>query len=262
MDISAQLPVRTPWFTASDAGFGVRRILEEGVHPFLRANIWHVRGRDRDLWVDAGMGIASLAEAFADDFDRDKVLFVTHGHLDHAGGAHEFSDRCCHVAEAQVLEHPEDETLVTAELSPEFAAALAADEPGGTPPDYLIDSVPDLQYDVAGYGVRSAAPTATLTDGDVIDLGDRTFTVVHLPGHTPGSSVLFDEKNGVLFTGDVLYDGELLDELPESSIESYVASMQRLLELDASVAFPGHEQVLGPDDVQRIGRGYLSRRSA
>jgi glyoxylase-like metal-dependent hydrolase (beta-lactamase superfamily II) len=261
VDISAQLPVRDPWFTSEDAGPGVRRIVEPGVHPFLRANIWHVRGRDRDLWVDAGMGIASLAEAFPAEFARDRVLFVTHGHLDHAGGAREFPDRRCHVAEASVLEQPEDETLITSELSPEFSAALAADEPGGVPPEFLVDSVPDPQYDVAGYRVRPAAPTTTLADGDVIDLGDRAFTVVHLPGHTPGSSILFDETNGVLFTGDVLYDGELLDELPESSIESYVASMQRLLELDASVAFPGHEQVLGPDDVQRIGRRYLERRS-
>ena len=57
----------------------------------------------------------------------------------------------------------------------------------------------------------------------MIDLGDRVFEVVHLPGHTPGSAGLIDRDSGVLFTGDVLYDGDLLDELPESNIDDYVA---------------------------------------
>jgi glyoxylase-like metal-dependent hydrolase (beta-lactamase superfamily II) len=261
VDISVSLPVRVPWFTSEDVGHGVRRIVEPGVHPFLRANIWQVRGRDRDLWVDAGMGIASLAAAFPAEFARDRVLFVTHGHLDHAGGAHEFTDRRCHVDEAPVLERPDDETLVTADLSPEFASALAADEPTGEPPPFLIDSAPDAGYDVSAYRVRPAPPTSTLTDGESIDLGDRTFTVIHLPGHTPGSSVLLEEKTGVLFTGDVLYDGELLDELPESDIDAYVASMRRLLELDVAMALPGHEQVLAADDVRRLGSAYLERRA-
>jgi glyoxylase-like metal-dependent hydrolase (beta-lactamase superfamily II) len=125
----------------------------------------------------------------------------------------------------------------------------------------LIDSAPDAGYDVSAYRVRPAPPTSTLTDGESIDLGDRTFTVIHLPGHTPGSSVLLEEKTGVLFTGDVLYDGELLDELPESDIDAYVASMRRLLELDVAMALPGHEQVLAADDVRRLGSAYLERRA-
>jgi glyoxylase-like metal-dependent hydrolase (beta-lactamase superfamily II) len=73
--------------------------------------------------------------------------------------------------------------------------------------------------------------------------------------------VLLEEKTGVLFTGDVLYDGELLDELPESDIDAYVASMRRLLELDVAMALPGHEQVLAADDVRRLGSAYLERRA-
>ena len=85
---------------------------------------------------------------------------------------------------------------------------------------------------------------------------------MHLPGHTPGSAALFDHHSGVLFTGDVLYDGELLDELPESSIDDYVASMRRLLDLDATMAYAGHEQPLSGDDVRRLGTAYLTRRTA
>jgi glyoxylase-like metal-dependent hydrolase (beta-lactamase superfamily II) len=66
-------------------------------------------------------------------------------------------------------------------------------------------------------------------EGDEIDLGDRTFRVLHLPGHTPGEIGLWEEATRTLFSGDCVYEsGVLLDELPESSIADYVRSMRRL----------------------------------
>jgi glyoxylase-like metal-dependent hydrolase (beta-lactamase superfamily II) len=214
------------------------------------------------LVVDTGMGIGSLTRSLPELFDGDPIVFLTHPHLDHAGGAHEFMTRWCHAATGPVLAEPEPETLVTAELSPSFADALAADDTSGTPPDYLIDSRPDDEYDAHAYAVAPAPATRLLNDGDVIDLGDRQFEAVHLPGHTPGSCALHDRANGVLFTGDVLYDGELLDELPESNRADYLASMVRLLDLELDVALPGHEQPLSRGDVHRIGRNYLTSRTA
>jgi glyoxylase-like metal-dependent hydrolase (beta-lactamase superfamily II) len=256
------LPVRDPWFERQEVAPGITWILEPAVHGFLRSNIWHVSGRDRDLVVDTGMGISSLQGALPDLFGRDPIAFLTHGHYDHTGGAHEFDSRVGHAAEAGMLAVPEAATLVTAELPASFAEALAADEPGGVCPAYLVDAVPHDAFDVATYEVRPAPLTDQLADGDVIDLGDRSFEVVHLPGHTPGSAALLDRAAGVLFTGDVLYDGELLDELPESSIDDYRASMARLLALDIEVAYPGHEQPLSQDDVQRLGSAYLDRRAS
>jgi glyoxylase-like metal-dependent hydrolase (beta-lactamase superfamily II) len=160
-----------------------------------------------------------------------------------------------------MLAVPEAATLVTSELSASFAEAIAADEPSGVTPAYLVDAVPYDTFEVAAYEVRPAPLTDQLVDGDLIDLGDRCFEVVHLPGHTPGSAGLLDRAAGVLFTGDVLYDGELLDELPESSIDDYQVSMRRLLALDIDVAYPGHEQPLSQEDVRRLGSAYLERRA-
>lgn len=261
MENLTNLPIRDPWFERREVAPGITWILEPSVNGFLRSNIWHVKGRDRDLVVDTGMGISSLRSAHADLFDGDVLAFFTHGHYDHTGGAHEFDRRASHHDEAVLLAEPEDATLITADLPPSFASALAADTPAGVAPPFLVDALPHAGYDVGGYTIVSAPVTDPLADGDVIDLGDRAFEVVHLPGHTPGSAGLIDRESGVLFTGDVLYDGELLDELPESNIDDYVTSMRRLLALDSDVAYAGHEQPLSRDDVQRLGSAYLSQRA-
>jgi glyoxylase-like metal-dependent hydrolase (beta-lactamase superfamily II) len=52
----------------------------------------------------------------------------------------------------------------------------------------------------------------------VIDLCDRVFEVLHLPGHSPGSIGLWERQTGTLFSGDAIYDGPLLDELRDSNI--------------------------------------------
>ena len=257
---TAQLPVRPDWFASQRVDDAVTRYLEPSVHPFLRANIWHVRGRDRDLLVDAGLGVGDLHAELTADGEREPVVFVTHGHYDHIGGAHGFEQRWTHRAEALALAEPEQDPLVTADLPAGFRASLAADDPDSTPPAYLVDAVPDAGYRPEHYRVIAAPATRLLDDGDVVDLGDRAFEVVHLPGHTPGSAGLFEPATGTLFSGDVVYDGTLLDDLPESDIDSYVASMRRLLTLPVRVVHAGHEGSFDGERLAQLCEAYLSHR--
>src|SRR4051812_3910100 len=237
MTSAATLPVRSDWFERTDLAGGITWLFEPSVHIFLRANMWHVRGREQDLLVDTGMGVASLRAAFPDLFAREPIVFVTHGHYDHTGSAHEFAQRFCHSDEAPMLAEPEEATLITAELSDSFNEALAADDPNGVVPEFLVDAVPNASYSLSDYDTVPAPVAEPLEDGALIELGDRSFEVIHLPGHTPGSAGLYERRTGVLFTGDVLYEGELLDELPESNIDDYVHSMRRLAALEVPVAY-------------------------
>ena len=261
MATRAKLPVRDPWFERRTVAPGITWITEPAVHGFLRSNIWHISGRDRDLIVDTGMGICSLRESLPDLFDREPTAFVTHGHYDHTGGAYEFGCRAGHAAEAVMLAEPEPATLVTADLPSSFAEALAADEPGGVAPGLLVES--------CRTATTTSPPTAceqhpslrrSLTATSSTSVTDRSkWSICPVtPQARPDSSI---EQWAVLFTGDVLYDGGLLDELPESSIDDYRASMRRLLALDIEVAYPGHEQPLSHDDVQRLGWEYLAHRA-
>ena len=76
---------------------------EPHLHPVWQSNIWHVRGRDRDLLVDAGMGIGDLAGALLEIADKPIVAVATHRHADHVGGFHQFDTRLAHPLDADEI---------------------------------------------------------------------------------------------------------------------------------------------------------------
>lgn len=250
---TSPLPVMEAWYRSRVVADGVTRIDEPAVHDFLQSNIWQVRGRDRDLVVDSGLGVALLREQLPTLFENDPILVVSHAHLDHAGAAHEFEDRRMHPAE--LTKGPVHASLYSEELS-----KLLGSE-GEAMPDLLIDAVPFEGYDPRSYRIPPIEITTELHGGDVIDLGDRRLTVLHLPGHTPGSVCLFDERNGELFSGDVLYDDLLLDELHESSIDDYVLSMRSLRELSPSRVYPGHGAPFDGERARDVIDAYLALRA-
>ena len=87
------LPVADPWFTVETVDDGVSMLTEPHVARLWRANLFLIRGRDRDLLVDTGMGIGPLRATVAALTDRPVTVFTTHSHLDHIGGHFEFADR-------------------------------------------------------------------------------------------------------------------------------------------------------------------------
>jgi glyoxylase-like metal-dependent hydrolase (beta-lactamase superfamily II) len=108
------------------------------------------------------------------------------------------------------------------------------------------------------YAIPSAAPTMLLPEGSIVDTGDRSFEVFHLPGHSPGSITLYEKASGVLFAGDVVYDGPLAyDEDNADEMRQYVASMKRLLDLPVRVVHGGHYPSFDQDRMRAIIRGFL-----
>jgi len=122
-------------------------------------------------------------------------------------------------------------------------------------------SIPHAGYDPREFQPDTTTATSTLNEGDVIDLGDRTFEVLHVPGHSPWSIGLWDESTGVLFSVDAVYDGPLLDQLPGSNVESYLATMQRLRDMPVEVVHGGHDLSFGRDRLRELSDNYISSRS-
>ena len=255
---SHDLPGATSWFEVEWVDADLVKVTEPHLSSLVSANLWWVRGTRHDVVVDTGLGVASLRTHVPELFDHDPLAVVTHTHLDHVGGAHEFPRVACHEAEAAALAAPEPASL----HPPTELALLGLRVPPGTElPASLLRALPEPGYDPDTYAVRPAEPTWALVEGDLIDLGGTVLRVLHLPGHSPGSIVLLDEERRRLFTGDVVYDDELLDEMRGTDIPAYVASMRRLLELDVEVVHPGHGPTFHGDRLRAIAEEYVARRA-
>lgn len=255
-----KLKVADQWFYRRSLGGGITLLWEPRVHPLLRCNIWHIRGRDRDMLVDTGLGVSSLREAAADLFGCPLTVVATHSHNDHVGGMHEFAKDSCaiHKAEAEQLSTAADEmALSLTQLGDDFVRLFSS---AGYQFDseLLISALPHEGFEPEKHMLQAVTPSYTLDVGDYIDLGNRNFEVLHLPGHSPGSIGLWEANTGTLFSGDAIYDGPLIDQLPESDRVAYAKTMERLIGLPVEQVLAGHGESFGREKQQEIARTYLA----
>lgn len=230
------------WYDHSFLGDGVTLIWEREIKPYYRCNMWHVRGRDRDLLIDSGMGIRPLRKAIPLLTGRPIVALASHTHIDHIGAHHEFEHCAVHEAEAAILAHPtRHATIADKYLTDEMFE-------GAVPEGYRSET----------YEAKGAVATTLLKEGDVVDLGDRAFEVTHLPGHSPGSVALFEPATGILFSGDTVYDGPLIDDFYHSVVEDYVRSMERLQTLPVTTVHAGHFASFGRERLMELTADYIA----
>jgi glyoxylase-like metal-dependent hydrolase (beta-lactamase superfamily II) len=212
------------WWRIRPMGDGVTMIDEPHIHEFYRCNVWHVRGRDRDMLVDSGMGVVSLRDWVPLVTEKPLEAVASHTHFDHIGCHYEFPCRSCHGAEAHLLRTPTRENT--------YADKYVTDD--------IFSKLPPAPYQSALYAVKAAPATRLLWDGDIVDLGDRRFEVIHTPGHSPGGIALWEAATGILFSGDIVYDGPLIESDVPSEMAQYHASMTRLYDLPVRVVHGGH----------------------
>lgn len=212
------------WYRTTAHSDGITLIDEPWIKPFFRCNLWHVRGSQHDLLVDFGLGAVPLRRHVALLADRDIVGVASHTHFDHIGAASEFD--CCHVhsAEAHILAEPDNARTL--------ADMFVNDE--------MFDALPPEPYAHCGYKIAAPAKIMQLEDGDMIDLGNRQFEVIHTPGHSPGGIALWEAASETLISGDLIYDGPLIEDTWHSDMTDYAKSMRRLNALPVRVVHGGH----------------------
>lgn len=231
------------WFTRREVAPGIWHIEEPFYNADYRCNIFLIQGRDADLVIDSGLGVAPL-RPFLADISAAPILVASHGHYDHLGGNHEFEERWAHQNEADILAQPTRENTLGARFldNADFAR------------------LPFDGFDVKDWQPRAAPATRILRDSEILDLGDRKLEVIHAPGHSPGLICLWDADNRVLFSTDAVYDGEFFDFLPCSDVPTYIETMKKLRELSVEIAYPCHNQIMDGARFGAVVDAYLSAK--
>lgn len=175
--------------------------------------IWSTRTK-QGVFVDPGGEVERLLEA-ARHFDVTIVeIWLTHGHLDHAGAAAELRERLgCPV----IGPHRDDQ--------------------------WLLDTLEDQAARFGLEGCRNVVPDRYLDDGDTLELDGNVFGVAHTPGHTPGHVVIYNQPGQLAFVGDVLFKGSVgRTDFPRGDAQTLIRSITtKLWPLGNDMRFvPGH----------------------
>jgi glyoxylase-like metal-dependent hydrolase (beta-lactamase superfamily II) len=206
-----RIPIHDDWFEVYRVAPRVLAIYEP--HQWEETVMYLVEGRQRALLIDTGMGIGDLHALVAQLTTLPVLVVNTHTHADHTGGNWQFP---------AIANLDTPFTRTKAKGSTEIRSEL---EPGK-----LCGAVPKA-FNPATYATRPWQTSRWLHDGDTIDLGGLTLTVLSTPGHTPDSLCLFDPASGLLFTGDTYYPGPIYVFGPGSDPAAYQNSVDRLAAL-------------------------------
>jgi len=178
--------------------------------------------------VDPGGDLANVRQAIARTGVTVERMWLTHGHIDHAGSAAELKE------ELQVpVEGPHRADL------------------------FLLQHLAETGRSFGIAGARNLTPDRWLEEGDQVRLGEIVFDVLHCPGHSPGSVVLFNARQRFALVGDVLFRGSVgRSDIPGGDHETLIRSIkQKLLPLGDDVSFVcghgpmstiGHERATNP----------------
>ena len=164
--------------------------------------------------IDPGGDAAKLQAAITAQGLTLKALWITHGHLDHAGAA--------------------------AALAAQYSVPIIGPHPAD---QFWIDGMP-MQAQMFGFPpAQSFTPTRWLQDGDTVQVGDCVLNVRHCPGHTPGHVVFHSPEAQRAFVGDVLFAGSIgRTDFPQGNHAQLIDSIvKRLWPMgDDTVFIPGH----------------------
>lgn len=194
--------------------------------------VWCDQTKDAVL-IDAGGDVELLKSTVEATGVNLKAVWLTHGHLDHAGGAQDLREQ-----------------LGLPVIGP------TADD------DFWLEGIEQQSQMYGLNGLRNVQPDEWLKEGQTLSIGQETLQVLETPGHTPGHIVFFHKAQKVAWVGDVLFAGSIgRTDFPKGDHATLISSItEKLWPLGDDVRFiPGH----GPESTfgaERQSNPYVSDR--
>tara|TARA_B110000438_G_scaffold228127_1_gene222636 strand:- start:184 stop:1179 length:996 start_codon:yes stop_codon:yes gene_type:complete len=223
------------WFQVYESYEGVYSIVE----PYqFQMSISHlIIGTDKALLFDTGMGILPIKPIVERITNLPITVLNSHTHFDHVGGNAEFS-------EILAIDSLYTKSNMQGFKHEEVAGDVALEAFCGEAP---------IGLNTGTYHTRSWSANEYVSDGQKIDLGGRILEVMHVPGHTPDAVALLDAKNGLLFTGDTFYDDNLWLFSPETNLDDYSNTIDRLVQVENKIQY-----LFGAHTTARVDAGRLA----
>ena len=212
-------------------------------------HVYLLDGGDEYALIDAGGGrsadeiVAQIAREGLDP-QRAATLFVTHAHVDHAGGAAGLRERLG----LQVAASPEVAQYLRS--ADERGSSLDVAREGGVYPlDFVFEPCP---------------VDRELADGDTVQVGDLVIEALETPGHSAGHLSYIVRRSGEVsaFTGDALFAGGaiLLQNIWDCSLHDSIRSVERLAALSLDGLYPGHATFAVRDGRREVDKAMDSIR--
>lgn len=180
----------------------------------------------RAVVVDPGGDLPRIRRAIAEAEVTVEKIWLTHGHIDHAGAA--------------------------AELRQELGVPI---EGPHRAEEFLLGHIAASGLKFGMFSARNVMPDRWLDDGDAVAIGALTFAVLHCPGHSPGSVAFFNAAERFAIVGDVLFSGSIgRSDLPGGDHAALLRSIkEKLIPLGDDVSF-----ICGHGPASTIGRERAS----
>ncbi len=198
------------WFTIEEIDSHTYGISEykhwEKTHSYL------LIGSESALLIDTGLGIGDIESEVRRITDLPIKVVSTHFHWDHVGGHKSFHEIYVHRGDLEWFKNGLPIPLEA--LKKEVIKNINLEDlPQG--------------FDIDKYSVFKGEPSRILKGRDIIELGSRTVKVIHTPGHSPGHICLLEEEKGYLFSGDLIYKGNLYVNYPSTDPVKFKESIKK-----------------------------------
>ncbi|MBW2617478.1 MAG: MBL fold metallo-hydrolase [Deltaproteobacteria bacterium] len=214
--------------------------------PLKYLNSYVIKGADRNLVIDTGFNRQECLQAMREGLAELGVnlkrtdFFITHLHADHFGLVSKLTS--------------DDSRVFFGKTEAKFVEAWRGWEPmieyarrNGFPEDELQaawNSHPGFKF-----GSEKLPELTVVNEGETFSLGGYDFTFIETPGHTMGHTCLYDQVKKILISGDHIL-GDITPNIQcwwdgEDPLKDYLASLDKVFELDVDLVLPGHRRLIG-----------------